>query len=173
MLDADEWLDERLRAAIAVADRGDRVDGYAMRRLTYLCGRPIRGAGWGDERPIRLFRTAAATLEARPAAGGAAELHERWLVAGDVLELDGTLHHDSYPSLASYRTKFARYTSLEAAGLRATPASVARAAVRAGLRAPYLFVVRGGWRDGWRGAYVSAGSALYPAVAAFKALRKG
>jgi hypothetical protein len=171
MLDADERLDQPLRDAISAAE-AHGFDGYRMRRTTYFCGRPVRGAGWGDERLLRLFRTGAAHLVAMPAAGGSAELHERWIVAGAVGDLAGTLHHDSYPTLASYRAKFARYTSLEAQGLRATPLDGARAVVRAAARVPWLFVVRGGWRDGWRGAYVSAASAFYPAVVTLKALRR-
>jgi hypothetical protein len=99
-------------------------------------------------------------------------LHERWEVPGDVGELSGALHHDSYPTLESYREKFARYTALEAAGLDASPWSPVAALARAALRLPWLYVVRGGWRDGWRGAYVCAASALYPAVVALKALRR-
>jgi glycosyltransferase involved in cell wall biosynthesis len=169
MLDADERLDAPLVAAIAAAEPSDLVDGYSIARVTYFCGRPIVGGGWGGERLLRLFRTGSAQLVAQPAAGGSAQVHERWRVAGEVGELAGELHHDSYPTVASYRAKFARYTSLEAAGLHVTPSDVAAAAVRALVRFPWLLIGRGGWRDGWRGAYISAASALYPAVVAFKA----
>jgi glycosyltransferase involved in cell wall biosynthesis len=171
MLDADESLDPALRTAIEAA-AADGVDGYLLRRVTFLCGRPVWGAGWGEERLLRLFRTGAVRLEARPAAGGSAELHERWVTDGLVEELGGTLLHDSYPTLASYREKFARYTSLEAAGLRAGAADVLRAFAVAVARFGWLLVVRGGWRDGWRGAYVSLFSALYPAVVVVKAARR-
>jgi glycosyltransferase involved in cell wall biosynthesis len=171
MLDADESLDPALRTAIEAA-APDGVDGYLLRRVTFLCGRPVWGAGWGEERLLRLFRTGAVRLEARPAAGGSAELHERWVTDGRVEELGGTLLHDSYPTLASYREKFARYTSLEAAGLRAGPTDVLRAFAVAVARFGWLLVVRGGWRDGWRGAYVSLFSALYPAVVVVKAARR-
>jgi hypothetical protein len=171
MLDADEWLDAELQAAILAASPGSSVAGYALRRTTYFCARPIRGAGWGDERLVRLFRTHDAVLAARPAAGGDADLHEAWTVAGEVGTLDGTLHHDSYPTIASYRAKFACYTTIEARGVRAGSFRLAMAAARAALRGPWLFLGRGGWRDGWRGAYVCAGSALYPVAVAWKALR--
>jgi len=171
MLDADERLDQPLRDAIAAApDSG--FDGYCVRRTTYFCGRPVSGAGWGDERLLRLFRTQRASLEPMPAAGGTADVHERWEVPGAVADLAGRLHHDSYPTVASYRAKFARYTALEAQGLQATPLDAGRSLLRAAARLPWLFVVRGGWRDGWRGAYISAGSAFYPAVVTLKALRR-
>ncbi|MBD5634615.1 MAG: hypothetical protein IAI49_09070 [Candidatus Eremiobacteraeota bacterium] len=120
---------------------------------------------------MRLFRTARAVLVARPAAGGEAQLHERWTVAGGVGELAGTLSHYSYPTLAAYRSKFSRYTSLEARGVRPSLTAVARAVVVAALRMPWYLVVRGGWRDGWRGAFVCVASASYPVAVAFKALQ--
>ena len=171
MLDADERLDGAARDAVEEVRPDDGIDGYRFHRITYFCGRPIEGAGWGGETLLRLFRTGRAQLVARPAAGGRADVHERWEVPGEVGDLSGALHHDSYPTLASYREKFARYTALEAAGLEAKPLSLVPTLARAALRLPWLYVVRGGWRDGWRGAYVCTASALYPAVVAFKALR--
>jgi hypothetical protein len=171
MLDADEALDAPLSAALRSATPDPQTDGYAVRRVTYFCGRAMRHGAWGSDAPLRLFRTARATLVAEPAAGGAADVHERWAVSGRLDAIDGTLVHDSYPKLADYRAKFDRYTSLEARGLRGTPAALVRALALGGLRVPYWLVVRGGWRDGWRGVYVAFASACYPVVVAWKALR--
>ena len=172
MLDADERFDATLRTAIVEAQPVATCCGYRVRRVNYFCGKPIRGAGWGDERLLRLFRTAEAEPVAQPAAGGSAELHERWIVRGESADLAGALHHDTYPTLASYREKFARYTTLEAAGLQTGPLDVARAFAVASLRVPWLFLRRGGWRDGWRGLYIAFFSGVYPAVVAVKALRR-
>jgi glycosyltransferase involved in cell wall biosynthesis len=172
MLDADEALDAPMRAAIAATTPAANVCGYRVLRVNYFCGRAISGAGWGGERLLRLFRTDRARIEARPAAGGDAEVHERWVADGEVLEFDGALHHDSYPTVASYHEKFARYTSLESRGVRGTPPAAARASLLAVVRFPWLLFARGGWRDGWRGAFIAFYSALYPAVVAFKALRR-
>jgi glycosyltransferase involved in cell wall biosynthesis len=172
MLDADEELDADLRAAIAAADPAGATNGYTVRRTTYFCGRPMRHGAWGAERLLRLFRTSAATLAAKPAAGGTADLHERWSVAGETPELRGTLLHHSYPSLAVYRAKFARYTSLEARGLPPSISAFARALAASALRVPYAFVIKSGWRDGWRGGYVALASAAYPVVVAWKAVTK-
>jgi glycosyltransferase involved in cell wall biosynthesis len=172
MLDADEALDAELRGALTALDPPSDIDGYAVGRSTYLCGRPIGGAGWGDERLLRLFRTGGATLEAAPAAGGTADLHERWSVAGAVGALPGRLLHDSYPTLRAYREKFARYTSLEATGLPHSLPGLLRALTAAPARALWLYAGRGAWRDGWRGAFVAAASACYPVVARWKALRR-
>jgi len=169
MLDADERLDPTLQAALLAAAPEERVAGYTVRRTTYLCGRPIAGAGWGNEVLLRLVRTHGATVAAAPAAGGTAELHERLRAEGEVGALCGTLLHDSYPTLGSYWRKLQRYTAIEARGLRPSVLGFARAAALAPLRALWLLSVRGGWRDGWRGIVVCAGSALYPVLATAKA----
>jgi glycosyltransferase involved in cell wall biosynthesis len=173
MLDADEALDADLGAALLAATPGPEVAGFAVRRTTFFCGRPVAGCGWGDERIVRLVRTECARVVARPAAGGSSELHERLEVDGAVPELAGRLLHASYPSLEAYREKFARYTAIEAAGLAPSAAALAVAAARALVRAPWLFLARDGWRDGWRGAYIAGASALYPAVVRWKALTRG
>ncbi len=173
MLDADEALENGLgRALAAVRPAGD-VDAYAVRRTTFFCGRPIRHGPWGGDAPVRFFRTNRASVVAEPVAGGAAEVHERWIVPGRIDVLDGTLAHFSYPTVDAYRSKFARYTSLEARGVRGSPGAVVRALGVATLRAPWYLVVKGGWRDGWRGGFVSVASAAYPVAVAWKALRNG
>jgi hypothetical protein len=170
MLDADERLDANLREALVALRPEAGIDAYAVRRLTFFCGRPIRYGPWGADAPVRLFRTARGVLSPT-AARGRVELHERWSVPGEVGRLDGTLAHFSYPTLASYRSKFARYTSLEARGSRGSLAGVARACAVALLRAPWYLFVKGGCRDGWRGIFVALASACYPVAVAWKALR--
>lgn len=172
MLDTDEALDGALAAAVLGAPDEPQVAGYVVRRTTRLCGKPVRGCGWGEEPLLRLARTARARIEAHPASGGSAELHERLEVDGERRELAGVLEHDSYPTLASYREKFARYTSLEAAGRSATTATLVATAARALVRAPWLYLARGGVRDGWRGLFVAVASAAYPVAATWKARRR-
>jgi hypothetical protein len=169
MLDADETLDATLRAAIADAP-GD-VDAYWLRRITTFCGRRIKTAGWSNERLVRLFRTASIRLEAH-SVGGGADLHERWVSDGAVAELAGAIVHDSYPTLASYREKFGRYTSIEAAAVRGSLRGLAGAALVGLARFPWALLRYGGWTDGWRGVFVAASSAAYPFVVACKAMRR-
>jgi glycosyltransferase involved in cell wall biosynthesis len=170
MLDADERLDSVLRDALVRADpEAEGVDAYRVRRATRFCGEVVRAFGWDDERLIRVFRTDRAALAAHPAGGGSASLHERWSVAGRVGDLDGRLVHDSYPDRAAYARKFARYTSLEAAGLTPAPGALARTALLAFGRFLWLLGPRGGLRMGWRGAYLAFWSALYPVVVQWKA----
>ena len=172
MLDADEMLDAELRRAIGGADPGPATAGYVMRRTTFFCGRPIVGCGWGDEAPLRLFRTAGAKLVARPVAGGAGDVHEEWQVDGAVDRLEGTLLHDSYPTVSAYWAKFDRYTSIEASGLNPAGLRSLLTLLIALVRLPWLFLVKRGYLDGWRGAIIATGSAFYPVAVLWKAARR-
>ena len=173
MLDADERLDEDLRQAIAAAEPNiEGVAGYRVRRATRFCGEIVRAFGWDAEKLVRMFRTQSATLAARPVAGGSAALHERWTVRGKLGDLAGSLVHDSYPTRDSYARKFARYTTLEAEGLRASPASLALNALLSPVRFAWMLGPRGGARIGWRGVYLAFWSALYPTLVHWKALRR-
>lgn len=167
LLDADERPDAELLAAIAAA--ADDVRGYRCVRRTWFCGAPVRGGAWAGEQILRLVRPEAARIEGKN--GGT--LHETVSVPGPVPLLAGTLEHDSYPTLASYREKFARYTDIEArefgpASLGALAAAVPPALARAAAH----FLVRRGWRDGVRGVFIAGASALYPIVVRYKAWRR-
>ena len=172
MLDADETLDADLRRSIALAAPDPQTAGYVMRRTTFFCGRPIVGCGWGDEAPLRLFRTANARLVPRPAGGGQADVHEEWQVDGAPGRLEGTLLHDSYPTVAAYWAKFDRYTSIEAKGLEPSGLRSLLTPLIALVRLPWLFFVKRGYLDGWRGAISATGSAVYPVAVLLKAARR-
>jgi hypothetical protein len=168
MLDADEALNAELCSAIETAP-DTRFDAYRLRRITSLCGQPIRTAGWSNEKLIRLFRSDRARVTAHSVAGGA-DLHERWLTDGTVGDLPGAILHNSYPTLASYREKFARYTTIEAEGISGSVLGLLRNIVLGIARVPWSIVRYEGWRDGWRGLLVAAYSAAYPVVVQWKAL---
>ncbi len=110
MIDADEALDDVLCASILSAS--GEPNGYRLRRTTYFCGKPMRV--WRNELLLRLFRTGRARLQAHPAAGSDAAVHEGWVCDGPAPELPGTLLHYSYPDVSTYRIKYDRYTSIEA-----------------------------------------------------------
>jgi glycosyltransferase involved in cell wall biosynthesis len=167
MLDADEALDDVLRDAILSA-RED-VDAYRIYRTTYFCGKPMRL--WSHEPLVRLFKRDRVVLQAFPAGGGSAALHERWMTDGPVRDLDGTLLHYSYPDVATYRAKYDRYTSTEAAGLPRSLPRFLSAAAKGVLRFGHMLLVRSALLDGWRGVYIAYFSAMYPAVVAWKAFR--
>jgi Glycosyl transferase family 2 len=166
MIDADEALDDVLCEAILRAP--EQFDAFRVRRTTYFCGKPMRI--WRDEALVRLFRTDRITLKAHPAAASTALLHERWSCDGPTGDLAGMLLHYSYPDVATYRAKYDRYTSLEAENIKPSPWGVLAAYASGVARAAWLLFPRGAVLDGPRGWYVACHSALYPAVAARKAL---
>jgi (heptosyl)LPS beta-1,4-glucosyltransferase len=166
MLDADEVLSDELRAALT----GDlaRADGFRVRRVTMLAGRAVRAAGWSAEKLVRCFRVDRARVVA-DSVGGGADLHERWLVEGDVRDLPGMIVHDSYPTVASYRERFTRYTRIEAAALDGSVLALTFALGMLPLRFGWRWTRYGAWRDGWRGVFVAWYSALYPLAVQWRA----
>jgi glycosyltransferase involved in cell wall biosynthesis len=168
MIDADEVLDDRLRSAIL--DAAQDVDGYEISRITFYCDRPMRM--WSGERLLRLFATSRAHVEAAPAAGGDAQLHERWICEGRVATLGGRLLHYSYPTHAAYREKFERYTAVEAAATRGSRAKWFKQLALAPVRFAWYALARGAVFDGARGLRVAWWSALYPVVVQSKALAR-
>lgn len=171
MIDADERLSPELAAELADLKAPADVVAFSVPRRTRFCGRWVRSAGWWPDRLIRLFRPGRVSLAAR-GHGSAQSIHEHWVAAGPVGELRHPLDHDSYPTIASYRTKFARYTSLEARGRSASLGAAIAATAVVPVRATWFLLGRGGLLDGWQGVYVSIGGALYPAAVAFKALQR-
>jgi glycosyltransferase involved in cell wall biosynthesis len=168
MLDADEVLSDGLREALE--RRLDAYDGYRVRRVTMLAGRAVRAAGWSTERLVRCFRTDRARIVA-DSVGGAADLHERWIVDGTVGDLPGMIVHDSYPSIASYHEKFARYIAIEAAAVAPSRWTLGLAVALLPARLAWLWLRYQGWRDGWRGAFVAWHSARYPLAVQWRAMR--
>jgi (heptosyl)LPS beta-1,4-glucosyltransferase len=166
MIDADEALDDVLSDSILRASADP--DAYRVKRTTYFCGKPMRM--WRNEPLIRLFRKERARLEAHPAAAQLAPLHEGWASDGVVGELPGTLLHYSYPDVATYRAKYDRYTTFEAANMKGSLLGWLGAAGASVARFIWLLVARGALLDGPRGWFVAYHSATYPAVAARKAL---
>ena len=126
---------------------------------------------WRGERVLRLFRTDRAEVYAAPAAGGDAQLHERWRVDGPVGLLAGTLLHESYPSAHAYDMKYEAYTQTEAQGVRYSPVSLAVQTMKAPLRFAWYALGRGAALDGADGLRVAWASARYPAVVQWKAKR--
>lgn len=165
MLDADERPDAALLQALR--ECGGAAAGYEISRNTFYRGKPLRM--WRGERLLRIFKTDRADVYAVPAAGGEAQLHERWRVEGPVAHLDGVLLHDSYPSASAYEAKYNEYTQTEAGGLNYSPVALAAQTAKAPLRFAWYALARGAALDGADGLRVAWASARYPAVVQWKA----
>jgi len=86
LLDADESVDPVLGSALREASESSAL-GFRVHRWNYLDGQPLLGAGWGSDRPLRLFDRRAARVVGQ-------EPHDRVEVQGRTARLPGVLHHD-------------------------------------------------------------------------------
>lgn len=158
-LDADEWLDDALRAAVqAVVERGapPEVDGFELDRRSLYLGAWIEHCGWAPEWRLRLVRLGRARW-------GGMDPHDRLEVSGRVQRLAGRLGHRPYRSLADHVAKVNRYTDImaarrHAAGLRPPAGALL---LRPPARFLRMYLLRAGFLDGWRGLVVSAMGAYY------------
>ena len=115
-LDADECVSTELREAIRrVTQDADALEGYRIPRENWILGRRMRYGGWGDDRPVRLFRRASTQVTET-------QVHEGFVVNGRIGVLFEPLYHNTYKSLFQYLEKLNEYTSVEVRNrLRARP----------------------------------------------------
>jgi glycosyltransferase involved in cell wall biosynthesis len=173
-LDADEWLDERLRAEISgivgaaaaggvqedvqggTPDGVDGVVGYELNRRNEYLGDWIDHCGWSPEWRLRLVRRGRARWTGR-------DPHDRLDADGRVARLGGRLLHQPYRDLAEHVAKVNRYTDTVArlryeAGDRP---SLGALLLRPPARFLRMYLLRAGFLDGWRGLVVSAMGGVY------------
>ncbi len=165
VLDADERVSEQLAKSIrSVLESGDPdVNGYMLRRRTWLFDKPVTCTGWYKYAHLRLFRRGSAQYVDR-------RVHEYPVLAPPVrrARLRGDLDHFTYASIDEYHAKLDRYSRLAAAdwfdaGRRVSWLTAPWWHVVVPLAAFVReFVVQGGWRGGatgWRIASMSRQSA--------------
>ena len=106
-LDADERVSSDLVENIIKAIKDDnKFDCYAVNRLSYFLGKPVRHSGWFPDYVVRLFRRGLKFSESR--------VHESVETNGEIGRLGGYLHHYSYRNLDQYIDKLNVYTRLNA-----------------------------------------------------------
>lgn len=106
-IDADEVVDDTLRAAVIAALAAPAADGFVVRRRTIWLGHRLRhGFAWPDPR-LRLVRKAVARW-------GGVDPHDRLDVTGRLGELPGELVHTPYRDLGEHLATIDRYTALDA-----------------------------------------------------------
>ncbi|MBK8498291.1 MAG: glycosyltransferase family 2 protein [Flavobacteriales bacterium] len=110
-LDADEALDETLKASIAKA-KADYADGYTMNRLTNYCGSWIKHGGWYPDRKLRLW-------DSRKGRWTGINPHDRYeLYAGArTRHLKGDIRHYSYYTIADHYKQVDYFTTIAAKAL--------------------------------------------------------
>ena len=113
-LDADEALDDLLKASIAAAKMDFKKDGYYMNRLTNYCGSWIRHGGWYPDRKLRLW-------DSRQGQWTGIDPHDRFeMRTGSRIEhLEGDILHYSYYSLSDHHKQVEYFTTIAAASAAA------------------------------------------------------
>lgn len=107
-LDADERVSPELAQSIVEGIMNNaQFDGYAVNRLSYFLGKPVRRSGWFPDYVLRLFKKGRGRFSDRL-------VHERVELKGVAGKLNGLLHHYSYENLDQYIEKLNVYSSLNA-----------------------------------------------------------
>jgi len=148
-LDADERVDDTLRAGIEAARAQDFVGaaGYRFARLSEYFGAFLRHGNAYPDRVLRLFD------RRRGGWRGEREIHEAVSVDGPVHLLTGDLQHHPYRSLSEQMAKQERYAQMMAEHLyaRGKRATLGRILLNPCWRFVRGYLLRGGFLDGWRG----------------------
>ncbi len=148
VLDADEWVSEKLKQRIqALIQDPASCDGYEIRRLSYFFGKLIRHCGWHRDYNVRLFRTRKGRyLERR--------VHSKIVVDGSMGRIDEVMYHDTYRTFEEYFATSQRFTTWGAqdAYERGKRARWRDLTLRPALRFFKMYVIRLGFLDGYHGA---------------------
>lgn len=148
-LDADERVDDALRASIEAARAQGFAGsaGYRCNRLSEYFGAFLRHGNAYPDRVLRLFD------RRRGGWRGSREIHEAVSVDGPVRHLAGDLQHHPYRSLSEQMAKQERYAQMMAEHLYAQGkrATLGRILLNPCWRFVRGYVLRGGFLDGWRG----------------------
>ena len=176
-LDADEEVDEDLRAALRHYILGEStntlkdgvanyrisffattVTGLLIRRQNYFLGRWIKHGGFWPDPKLRLFRRGAGKFADRA-------VHETLQVTGEVRQFPtGALRHHSYPTLTDYLDHMNRYSSLGAEMVVAKGRvrfSVFNIVLRPAATFVYNYFFRLGFLDGREGLLLHLYHAAY------------
>jgi glycosyltransferase involved in cell wall biosynthesis len=109
-LDADEALDDELKAAVLEVKKDFKKDGYYMNRLTNYCGHWVRYCGWYPDRKLRLW-------DSRKGHWTGTNPHDKYeLFEGDANtgRLKGNILHYSYYSVEDHYRQVEYFTDIAA-----------------------------------------------------------
>ena len=152
-LDADEAIDEPLKAAILKVMQDDfPADGYMMNRCSNYCGKWIRHGTWYPDRKLRLWN------RTRGRWGGVNPHDKVELQEGArIVRLPGDILHFSYYSFSEHIAQLNKFTSIQAAAMykQGKKASFVKLVVSpaAAFISGYFF--RGGFLDGVDGLMIA------------------
>ncbi len=137
---------------------------FAIKRKTFYLGRWIRHSGWYPDRKVRLFRKKGAAWQGR--------IHERLMVAGDVLPLAGAILHYTYRDISDHVRRLNRYSTFLAEEI--VRGKKKFLLLRLLMLPPVTFLRHYFWRlgflDGFAGLVIATVSSWGTAMKYFKAM---
>ena len=107
-LDADEALDDVLKASILEVKNSGTKDGYYMNRLTNYCGHWVKHCGWYPDKKLRLWESAKGCWKG-------INPHDKYeLYEGDMAtgHLSGDILHYSYYSVEDHYKQVNYFTDI-------------------------------------------------------------
>jgi glycosyltransferase involved in cell wall biosynthesis len=146
-LDADERIDDALRAEILQAIQQPRADGYRLPRLSTFCGSFIHHSGWRPDYTLRLVKTRLAGFTDH-------FLHAHMTVNGSKADLKHHIIHYSYRDLRDVLDKLDRYSSGNAKDMQAKkhqPVGLPHALLHGWWAFVRTYLIRAGFLDGSAG----------------------
>lgn len=152
-LDADEAVDDGLKAAIMQAKRdGFDADGYIMNRCSNYCGKWIRHGTWYPDRKLRIFNR-------KKGRWGGINPHDKVEMAAGtrITRLPGDILHYSYYNFSEHIAQLNKFTSIQAQAMykQGKKASLIKLLISpvAAFISGYIF--RGGFLDGLDGLMIA------------------
>ena len=154
-LDADEFLDTELTAAIKNVLDEDENKQYSMLRKSHAFGFEYKHGIFKPDEVIRLFKTEAVHWEGK--------VHERPVCNMPKERLKGYIEHYTYENWQDWWNKAGHYTSIWAvdAYKRNKKTSLGSAFFHAAYGFFRAYIIQTGFIDGWSGLYSSLQHFIY------------
>ncbi len=155
-LDANEALDDVLKAEILLIKQNFQFDAYKFNRITRYNGLWVRHCGWYPDAKIRLVKKAKARW-------GGNNHHSALEVDGTISHLKGDLLHYSYDSISAHVLQTNKFSTIEAQSLflKGKRATITKLVTRP----PYQFfkdyILHKGFLDGHYGFIICFVNSLY------------
>lgn len=155
-LDADEALDDTLRAAVTQVKEDWKADAYRFNRLTNYCGHWMRHAGWYPDTKTRL-------LDRRKGHWGGENPHDKIIMdKGSVVEkIPGDLLHYSFYTRKQHLDQIEKFSTIKANNVlrKGKDSNVLQLYVGPVIKFVKMYLLKLGFLDGSAGWYVSKNSA--------------
>ncbi len=157
-IDADETLSTDLIEEVKqiIYKAKDHHDAYAIKRVSYFCGKKIRYGDWSRDKVVRLFRRLPA-IRFTPVI-----IHEKLKGYSNLGHLEGVIFHDTMQTISQVLLKLEHYSSFAAqkAYQKHTKSSLLKAILHANWCFIRGYLLRLGFLDGREGFILAISNAL-------------